>query len=354
MARLRRPRRSLPEAELLERFASGESLRSLGRRFGVPHTTVGRRLRRPESESGLARVRERLGAEEEARALERAEERRLERGLSRRASEVAKRDKEHAAWRRRPTQYPNSEYAEWIDQRRRGPRGLSSRERMSTNNELAHEAVAAGGGVEEVIEATGLRTRLNVYRLIDSRTVQKARANDRRRVQRERLAAATFRRLNPDAELIARRAAGESLRSLAADYGVSHSTLSRYFRRLEVAQELRAHQRRLQKRRRPSRISAGSDSERGGDHTLTELAARISTIRCPDHPVWLQASIQDEHGQEPRLVVSYCCPAAEQELRRRLQIDQETRSAPVILSRVPLMEEPEPGSRPELEPTRRD
>jgi hypothetical protein len=225
---------------------------------------------------------------------------------------------------------------------------------MNTNNEVAQAAVSAGGGVEQVIEATGLHTRLNVYRLIDPRTVQKARANDRRRLQRDRLAAGTFRRLKPDADLIARRAAGESLRSLAADYGVSHSTLSRYFRRSEVARELSAERRQLQKRRRPRQKARANDSNRGGVPTLAELAAKISKIRCPEHPFWLQASLQDEAGQEPQLVVSYCCPAAKQELLRRLQIEQETWTAPNVLSRVPLAEELAPGSRPELEPTHCD
>jgi hypothetical protein len=154
--------------------------------------------------------------------------------------------------------------------------------------------------------------------LIDPRVVQQARANDRRRRRSERLAARSFRRLVPDADLIARRAGGESLRSLAADYGVSHTTLSRYFRRREVAAELRAQKRKLENQRRPRR-SAGADSQ--GEHPLAELAARIGRIRCPRHPFWMQVSIEDEPGGEPRLVVGYCCWEAELELRRRLQID---------------------------------
>src|SRR5207302_8462349 len=42
-----------------------------------------------------------------------------------------------------------------------------------------------------------------------------------------------LRRLVPDEALFDRRVAGESLRVLARDYGVEHSTLSDFFRRLD-------------------------------------------------------------------------------------------------------------------------
>ena len=58
-----------------------------------------------------------------------------------------------------------------------------------------------------------------------------------------------LRRLQPDAELIRRRAAGETFRELAPAYGVSHTTLSRYFARPEVVQVLRAEQRAAAARR---------------------------------------------------------------------------------------------------------
>src|SRR5207248_439329 len=47
-----------------------------------------------------------------------------------------------------------------------------------------------------------------------------------------------LRRLRPGDELLRRRAAGEPLRSLATDYGVAHTTLSRYFAREEVRRQL--------------------------------------------------------------------------------------------------------------------
>ena len=48
-----------------------------------------------------------------------------------------------------------------------------------------------------------------------------------------------LRRLVPDRELIRRKAADEPLRQLALDYDVSHTTLGRFFKRPEVAKELK-------------------------------------------------------------------------------------------------------------------
>ena len=52
-----------------------------------------------------------------------------------------------------------------------------------------------------------------------------------------------LRRLTPDAELFRRRAAGETVRELAPDYGVSHTTLSRFFARPEAGRELKRAER---------------------------------------------------------------------------------------------------------------
>jgi hypothetical protein len=50
----------------------------------------------------------------------------------------------------------------------------------------------------------------------------------------------------PDPELARRRAAGETLRRLASDYGVAHTTLGRWFARPEVARQLHELRRRRQ------------------------------------------------------------------------------------------------------------
>lgn len=92
-----------------------------------------------------------------------------------------------------------------------------------------------------MIDATHLRTLENVARLIDPVIVTHAFNNDLLEQarppplkRRPRL-----RRLFPDAQLLRRRAAGQPLRALARDYGVAHTTLSRYFARPEVKQRLR-------------------------------------------------------------------------------------------------------------------
>ena len=74
----------------------------------------------------------------------------------------------------------------------------------SPNDELAERAVEAGGGIEAVIEATGLRTRENVLRAIDPAILVRAfdnAANAPAPPDRARL-----RRLVPDPELVRRRA----------------------------------------------------------------------------------------------------------------------------------------------------
>jgi hypothetical protein len=73
-----------------------------------------------------------------------------------------------------------------------------------------------------------------------------------------------LRKLVPDGELIKRRAAGESLRDLAAAYGVAHTTLIRYFARAEVSKELReaGRQRRAAERALAARHSIDLRIER--------------------------------------------------------------------------------------------
>jgi hypothetical protein len=116
---------------------------------------------------------------------------------------------------------------------------------------------------------------------------------------------------------------------MAADYDVSPATLCRYFKRPEVAEELRRQRGELEKQWRRWRKSAGEDQSESVS-TLEQLAAQVRKIRCPRHPFWLHASTQDEHGGEPRLVVAYCCWEAEQELLRRLQIDHNLQPGDVV------------------------
>jgi hypothetical protein len=243
-------RRLVPDPELFDRFLAGESSRSLGRDYHVAHTTILRSMRRPEAAEGLRAARRRLGEQRQARAAERTEKREAEADVRRRACEEARLDRELEAWYRSATPLARaSEYEVWLDQRE-APRYLSSKDRVSVNDELGEKVVSAGGGVEEVIEATGLRTWQNVYRLVNPQILVRAMANKHRCGPTGQLPTERLRRLRPDAALITQRAAGATLRTLASQYGVTHTTLSRYFRRRMVASELRSQRRKLAKQRR--------------------------------------------------------------------------------------------------------
>jgi hypothetical protein len=68
-------------------------------------------------------------------------------------------------------------YAAWLDQR--DARRLLSRAELHSQSDLtAAGTVAAGGGIEALIESTGLRTRENVLRLIDPAILEQAFRND--------------------------------------------------------------------------------------------------------------------------------------------------------------------------------
>lgn len=237
-------RRLVPDAELVQRRAAGETLRELAADYGVAHTTLGRYFARPEITSQLKQSGRLVRRERRAAAERRAVERRLEREVSRQAKQqVALEDRLRAARALRAAGAAargrrRSASAAWLDHRdARLP--LSRADLHSRNDELAAQTVAAGGGVQAVIEATGLRTRENVLRLIDPVILVQALDNDAAASALAEPARDRLRRLVPDPELVRRRAAGETLRLLAVDYGVAHTTLYRYFQRPEVARQLR-------------------------------------------------------------------------------------------------------------------
>jgi hypothetical protein len=95
----------------------------------------------------------------------------------------------------------------------------------------------------------------------------------------------SLRQLVPDRELIRRRAAGETFRELASDYGVSHTTLSRYFARPEVGKQLkraeqlqRAEQRAAEARWRAER-KAERERERAARRRARQPPAPVSEDR---------------------------------------------------------------------------
>jgi hypothetical protein len=94
-----------------------------------------------------------------------------------------------------------------------------------------------------VVDATRL-SREDVLRNIDAQVMRRALANDTRFPSNARPSDRGLRRLVPDSELVRRGAAKETLRSIAADYGVCHTTILRYLERPEVSRQLlRAQQR---------------------------------------------------------------------------------------------------------------
>jgi hypothetical protein len=238
MSKWRRLRRLVPDEVLYDRRVAGESLRAIAPDYGVVHTTLSDFLRRPEAVLGLEDARRRLEAERKARH---AMLRSLEQDVRRRAREDEERDRQLEAWKLPDGSQP-SDYIDWLNLHD-APRGLTSRQRYTTNDCTAAGIVDSGGGVEQVIDATGLRSRQNVLRGIDAQIMRRALANDTTFPSNARANDRGLRRLVPDSELIRRGAAKEALRSIAADYGVCHTTIRRYFERPEVSKQLLRAQR---------------------------------------------------------------------------------------------------------------
>jgi len=95
-----------------------------------------------------------------------------------------------------------------------------------------------------------------------------------------------LRRLQADAELVRRRAAGETLRELACDYGVAHTTLSRYFARPEVAKQLKQAGQLLRAEQRAARAhwQAGQKAEREAGRLASQQVAGKRTAAGRAHP----------------------------------------------------------------------
>ncbi len=106
-----------------------------------------------------------------------------------------------------------------------------TRDRHSTYDKEAEQAVAAGGGIEDVIAATQLPTLEHLATQIDPVLLTRAFDNDAHEQAQPRplTRGPRPRRLVPDAQLLRRRGAGEPLRTLARDYHVAHTTLGRFF-----------------------------------------------------------------------------------------------------------------------------
>ena len=177
-----RLRRLKPDAELYRRRAAGEALRTLALDYDVAHTTLSRHFARPQAATQLKQAERLLRAERRAQAARRSAERRFERDVRRKAKEQAALERERARLAARPANSAGrrplrSAYAAWLDARdARLP--LSRSDLYSQSDDTAARVVAAGGGIEQVLEATGLRTRDNLLRSIDPAILKRALDND--------------------------------------------------------------------------------------------------------------------------------------------------------------------------------
>lgn len=151
-------------------------MRELAADYGVAHTTLGRYFARPEIAKQLKEAGRLVRRERRAAAARQGAERRLEREVRRQAKRQVALERERrlrtarallAAGRSGVRRRRRSAYAAWLDEHdARQP--LTRADLHSRNDELAAHTVAAGGGVQAVLESTGLRTRENALRLIDS------------------------------------------------------------------------------------------------------------------------------------------------------------------------------------------
>lgn len=255
---------------MVRRRAAGEPVRALARDYGVSPTTLGRYFARPQVARELREqaklVRAERRAEQRAARAEQAAEQRQEREVRRKAREQAALERTQARHvaavraevaRRRPV--ARSAYEAWLDERDTA-RPLTRAELHSGSDDIAAAVVAAGGGIEAVVEATGLRTRENVLRLIDPAILDRALTNDDAAAAAAEPNRDRLRRLVPDPALLHRRAAGETLRVLARDYQVAHTTLARYLRRPEVAGQLRTARRLARANRQQPPVRAHTPS----------------------------------------------------------------------------------------------
>jgi hypothetical protein len=184
MKRRRILRRLVPDERLIRRRAAGEPLRELAREYEVAHTTLGRYFEWPEVSKQLREAARQLRAEERAVAARRAAERRLEQEVRRTAKEQAAVEREQARQGRaavatitsRP-RLARTPYEAWLDERdARVP--LTRADLHSQADEIAARVVVAGGGMQAVVDATGMRTLENVVRAIDPAILTQALDND--------------------------------------------------------------------------------------------------------------------------------------------------------------------------------
>jgi hypothetical protein len=242
----RSPRRLVHDADLVRRRAAGESLRTVAADYGVAHTTLSRYFARKDVAAQLRAARRALQAEGRAARAGRAAGRQIERTVRRQAKEEAALARSFSEIDLQPPGPRRSDFEAWLDERD-ARRPWLRQDLRTRSDDLAARTAEGGGGIDALIEATGLRTLENLVRRIDPAILVRAYDNDADARTPTPPDRSRLRRLSPDVALMHRRIAGEPLRRLARDYDVSHTTLGRWFARPSVARQMDG----LQSRRRP-------------------------------------------------------------------------------------------------------
>lgn len=175
--RLRQQRRRAAARML----AAGMSQAATAEALGITDRTIRNWAKQKSFQSALARARS-SAQRQRARVEERAARRRAthEQQNAARGPQLGSEqdpEPEPDPHRRPAAGARQNDYARWLDEQdaRRPP---SRAELESAADRAAAEAVAAGGGIEAIIEATGLRTRENVLTLIDPAILEHAGRND--------------------------------------------------------------------------------------------------------------------------------------------------------------------------------
>jgi len=151
----------------------------------MPTQIVGHsRFERPEVAKQLKEAATQLRAEERALAARRENERRLEREVRRKAREQTAREREGerraaavVAEQAGRLRRPRNPYEAWLDERDRR-RPLTRADLRCQLDDIAERVIGQGGGMQEVLEATGLRSLENVVKCIDPAILKGAYDND--------------------------------------------------------------------------------------------------------------------------------------------------------------------------------
>jgi hypothetical protein len=152
--------------------------------YDVAHTTLMDYFKRPEVADELKQAERQLRAEQRVSLDRRSAERRLEREVRRRAKEQTARERKEdrqaavvLAQQTARSRRSRTPYEAWLDERD-ARRPLTRADLRSPLDDIAEHVVARGGGIQEVLEATDLRTLENVVSSIDPAILKVAYDND--------------------------------------------------------------------------------------------------------------------------------------------------------------------------------